>query len=38
VPSHDLVIVRMGHMRGQTAARRATNNALSLIMEAVKKQ
>ncbi|MGE5833089.1 MAG: serine hydrolase domain-containing protein, partial [Acidobacteriota bacterium] len=37
VPSHDLVIVRMGHMRGQTAARRATNNALSLIMEAVKK-
>ena len=37
VPSHDLVIVRMGHMRGQTAARRATNTALSLIMEAVKK-
>jgi len=36
VPSHDLVIVRMGHMRGQTAARRATNTALSLIMEAVK--
>jgi CubicO group peptidase (beta-lactamase class C family) len=36
VPSHDLVIVRMGHMRGQTAARRATNNALSLIMDAVK--
>jgi CubicO group peptidase (beta-lactamase class C family) len=35
VPSHDLVIVRMGHMRGQSAARRATNNALSLIMEAV---
>jgi len=37
VPSHDLVIVRMGHMRGQTTARRATNTALSLIMEAVKK-
>jgi CubicO group peptidase (beta-lactamase class C family) len=36
VPSQDLVIVRMGHMRGQTAARRATNNALSLVMEAVK--
>ena len=36
VPTHDLVIVRMGHMRGQTAARRATNTALSLVMEAVK--
>ena len=35
VPSRDLVIVRMGHMRGQSAARRATNSALSLIMEAV---
>ena len=36
VPTHDLVIVRMGHMRGQGAARRATNNALSLVMEALK--
>jgi CubicO group peptidase (beta-lactamase class C family) len=36
VPSHDLVIVRMGHMRGQGAARRATNTALGLVMEAVK--
>ncbi len=35
VPSHDLVIVRMGHMRGQTAARRATNAALGLVMQAV---
>jgi CubicO group peptidase (beta-lactamase class C family) len=35
VPSRDLVIVRMGHMRGQSAARRATNNALSLVMEGV---
>jgi len=35
VPSHDLVIVRMGHMRGQAAARRATNAALGLVMEAV---
>ena len=35
VPSHDLVIVRMGHMRGQGPARRATNAALQLIMEAV---
>jgi CubicO group peptidase (beta-lactamase class C family) len=36
VPSHDLVIVRMGHMRGQGPARRATNAALGLVMEAVK--
>jgi CubicO group peptidase (beta-lactamase class C family) len=34
VPSHDLVIVRMGHMRGQGPARRATNTALGLVMEA----
>jgi CubicO group peptidase (beta-lactamase class C family) len=36
VPSHQLVIVRMGHARGQGPARRATNTALKLIMEAVK--
>lgn len=36
VPSHDLVIVRMGHMRGQGPARRATNTALGLVIEAVK--
>ncbi|HEX6324855.1 MAG TPA: serine hydrolase [Vicinamibacterales bacterium] len=35
VPSHDLVIVRMGHMRGQGAARRATNTALGLVIEAI---
>jgi CubicO group peptidase (beta-lactamase class C family) len=35
VPQHDLVIVRMGHMRGQGPARRATNNALTLVMKAV---
>lgn len=35
VPDHDLVIVRMGHMRGQTSARRATNTALTLVMQAV---
>lgn len=35
VPTHDLVIVRMGHMRGQGPARRATNRALGLVMEAV---
>ena len=35
VPSRDLVIVRMGHMRGQGAARRATNTALGLVVEAI---
>jgi CubicO group peptidase (beta-lactamase class C family) len=36
VPTHDLVIVRMGHMRGAGAARRATNTALGLVMEAAR--
>ena len=35
VPGHDLVIVRMGHMRGSGAARRGTNAALSLVMKAI---
>jgi len=35
VPSHGLVIVRMGHMRGQGAARRGTNEALGLVMQAI---
>jgi CubicO group peptidase (beta-lactamase class C family) len=35
VPSHDLVIVRMGHMRGAGASRRPTNAALSMIVEAI---
>jgi CubicO group peptidase (beta-lactamase class C family) len=35
VPSQELVIVRMGHMRGQGPARRATNAALGLVMEAI---
>ncbi len=38
VPSHQLVVVRMGHMRGQPAARRATNTALGLVMEAIKER
>lgn len=36
VPSHGLVIVRMGHQRGGSIARRQTNEALKLIMEAAK--
>jgi CubicO group peptidase (beta-lactamase class C family) len=36
VPSHDLVIVRMGHFRGDTAdMRRELNDALRSILEAV---
>jgi len=35
VPSHDLVIVRMGHMRGAGAARRGTNAALAMAMKAI---
>jgi len=35
VPSHQLVIVRMGHARGERRARSATNEALRLVMEAV---
>ena len=35
VPTHDLVIVRMGHMRGSSAARQPTNTALGLVIEAV---
>ena len=35
VPSLDLVIVRMGHMRGAGAARKPTNAALGLVVEAV---
>lgn len=35
VPGEDLVIVRMGHMRGQGPARRATNTALGLVREAI---
>ncbi len=36
VPSRDLVIVRMGHMRGQGPARRTTNTALGLVIEAIR--
>ncbi len=35
VPSRQLVIVRMGHFRGQAAGRRTLNNAFTLLMEAV---
>lgn len=35
VPSHQLVIVRMGHFRGQAAGRRTLNNAFTLLMQGV---
>jgi CubicO group peptidase (beta-lactamase class C family) len=35
VPSHHVVIVRMGHFRGAGPARKATNEALRLAVEAV---
>jgi CubicO group peptidase (beta-lactamase class C family) len=37
VPSHDLVIVRMGHFRGAGVGRRTTNAALAKLMEAIPK-
>jgi hypothetical protein len=35
VPSHDLVVVRLGHDRGEKAARPALKRALALLLEAV---
>jgi CubicO group peptidase (beta-lactamase class C family) len=35
VPTHDLVIVRLGHYKGAEAGNRALRNALKLLMEAV---
>jgi CubicO group peptidase (beta-lactamase class C family) len=34
IPSHQLVVVRMGHARGQGPARKITNEALRLLIEA----
>ena len=35
IPSHDLVVVRLGHYRGATSGREGLNNALTRLMEAV---
>jgi CubicO group peptidase (beta-lactamase class C family) len=35
IPSHDLVVVRLGHYRGDAAGALAFRNALGLLMEAV---
>jgi len=35
VPSHDLVVVRMGHYKGETLGDAALRKALMLLMKAV---
>ena len=35
VPSHDLVVVRMGHQRGSAAGTKALNQSLAALVEAV---
>src|SRR5215467_14784278 len=35
VPSHDLVVVRMGHYKGETLGAAALQKALALLMEVV---
>jgi CubicO group peptidase (beta-lactamase class C family) len=38
IPSHDLVVVRLGHYRGDAAGALAFRNALQLLMDAVPRQ
>jgi hypothetical protein len=35
VPSHDLVVVRLGHDKGEKAARPGLKQALALLMQSV---
>ncbi len=35
IPSHDLVVVRMGHFKGQTEGSKALNKAFALLMKAI---
>ena len=35
VPSHDLVVVRLGHYKGSTAGTASLRKALAMLMEAV---
>lgn len=35
IPSHDLVVVRLGHFKGMEAGTKSLQNALALLMEAV---
>ena len=38
VPSHDLVVVRLGHFKGSVPGAQAFNRALALLMDAVPKR
>ena len=38
IPSHDLVVVRLGHFKGSSHSDEGFNKALSLLMEAVPKK
>jgi CubicO group peptidase (beta-lactamase class C family) len=38
VPSHDLVVVRLGHFKGAESGFRSLQNALALLMEAIPKK
>jgi CubicO group peptidase (beta-lactamase class C family) len=35
IPTHDLVVVRLGHYKGEEAGARALNQALALLVDAV---
>ena len=35
IPSHDLVVVRLGHFKGEALAMKGLRNTLALLMEAV---
>ncbi|HKE30592.1 MAG TPA: serine hydrolase, partial [Candidatus Angelobacter sp.] len=35
IPSHDLVVVRLGHYKGSQTGDKSFNRALALLMEAV---
>jgi hypothetical protein len=35
IPSHDLVVVRLGHYKGASPGEEALSRALALLMEAV---
>ncbi len=35
IPSHDLVVVRLGHFKGEALAQKSLNRTLALLMEAV---
>jgi len=38
IPSHQLVVVRLGHFKGDEASTEAFTNALALLMEAVPRE